>query len=86
MRSAPLLAFIVGCASPVVVQRTGVRYSALPGNCPVDYVASTSDFNAADYQQLGYLSLRQNGFTEQAKAELLPKVCELRETMRWIAG
>ncbi len=74
--------FLAACGSmmsvmPANAQRTGARYPALPANCPVDYVASTSNFNAADYEVLGHVTLGgYDSFTDDAKAKLQPTVCE----------
>jgi hypothetical protein len=58
------------------MQRTGARYPALPDNCPVEYVTSTSSFNAADYETLGHVMLNYDGLTDAAKRDLQPTVCE----------
>jgi hypothetical protein len=74
--SVVLVSSFVACMQTVPAQRTGARYAALPADCPIDYVVSTSDFHAADYEPLGYVTLRQDGFNEVAKGALRPTVCE----------
>ena len=76
----PLIACFVGCAGWSET-RTGVRYPALPKGCPVEFVESTSNFDAADHEMLGMISTNGgDGFTEDIKAELGPRVCAMSGT------
>jgi hypothetical protein len=57
------------------------------GNCPVDFVESTSGFNSADYETLGHVTVAgYDSFTSEAKATLHPTVCEWGGTTVTIMG
>lgn len=68
-----------GCAAGIRVTLTGRKHPPRPANCEIRFETMDVDQAAAQYEQIGLLTLdeRRAGLSEGLKAELRPLACQM---------